>query len=396
VETIIYQLQLYTQESAPYIMAFKDSLLKAIEITPMDFNDFVNWWEKTGNMEFVPIPETQDAVRIMTIHQSKGLQFKVVIIPFCDWNFDHSVTHSPTLWCDYKRDGHITQIPMKYSSKLKDTLYTQNYYKEQIESYLDNLNLLYVAFTRSEDRMYVFTTLPKKDDTIKTVAHLLYKIIEQIINKEKHAEFNWDSNILKLGEPEAIQSTKESLNMIDLTISYDHDKFKINSKRNQISDFISVLFKKTVDTPRIDFGVLVHYILAQIRKESDVARVLEYTSRLDIDKAILDKALLQVQDIMQSEYSKEWFSEKWESKSEHSILLSSGKIVRPDKVLIGNDKTIIVDFKTGKEKNQDAIQIKEYVTALQELGHNNVFAYLFYTNTMCVKEFSATHHSNKL
>lgn len=120
----------------------------------------------------------------MTIHQAKGLAFKVVIMPFLNWGLDHPPQNGPILWSLYHPEVPYFPIwPVGYGLDLKETHYAKDYYLEQIQIHIDNLNLLYVAFARAEAQLYVIAPLPEKMESMTTIADLIYQaLVRQKIN----------------------------------------------------------------------------------------------------------------------------------------------------------------------------------------------------------------------
>lgn len=150
---------------------------------------FLVWWEKSGRTIQLPTTHHENVIKVMTIHQSKGLAFKIVIIPFCNWGLDHPPQNGPTLWCVHQQQSAQFPIwPITYGVDLKETHYAKAYHLEQMQIHLDNLNLLYVAFTRAEAQLYVMAPLPEKIKAMATVADLLYQSlvtekIEQLLEE---------------------------------------------------------------------------------------------------------------------------------------------------------------------------------------------------------------------
>ncbi|OJW71549.1 MAG: hypothetical protein BGO68_05265 [Candidatus Amoebophilus sp. 36-38] len=179
VAKLVAIFQLMTPESKPFIEAFQDIVLTYLEKNTTTNYDFLEWWREKQHKYSLPSMEGQDALQIMTIHQSKGLQFKVVIVPFCTWDFDHHPQKSPILWCASEVAPFSTFpiLPLRYHKSLQQTFYASDYYEELIQVYLDHLNLLYVAFTRAEDRLYAFAEQPNKNK-LETVADVVYQTVK--------------------------------------------------------------------------------------------------------------------------------------------------------------------------------------------------------------------------
>ncbi|MGI2298797.1 UvrD-helicase domain-containing protein [Candidatus Cardinium hertigii] len=159
------------------VLSFFQSVVLHFSLTKSaSIADFLVWWEKRGGAIQLPTGHHENVVKVMTIHQSKGLAFKVVIIPFCNWNLDHPPQNGPILWSiDQQPSAHFPIWPISYGVDLKETHYAKAYYLEQMQVHLDNLNLLYVAFTRAAERLYVMAPHPAQSEAIDSVADLIYQ-----------------------------------------------------------------------------------------------------------------------------------------------------------------------------------------------------------------------------
>lgn len=139
---------------------------------------FLTWWEQRGKDIKLPASNHANTIRVMTIHQSKGLEFNVVIMPFCNWELDHTPQNSPILWTSTSHQEPFNRfpvLPLRYGTDLKGTYYTKDYHLEQMQIYLDNLNLLYVAFSRAQSKLYIISPLPEKMESMDTTSDLVYQ-----------------------------------------------------------------------------------------------------------------------------------------------------------------------------------------------------------------------------
>ena len=148
----IFELDRFHTERA-YLQGFLDAVLDFTKTENDDILSFLSWWELMGRERTIMVSEDQEAIRVMTIHMAKGLQFKAVLIPFCEWNMDGLQGFDNILWSKSETEpfNQAPYLPLNYSTKLKSTVFFKNFYEELIKSYLDNLNILYVAFTRAEE-----------------------------------------------------------------------------------------------------------------------------------------------------------------------------------------------------------------------------------------------------
>ena len=138
---------------------------------------FLDWWNTEGYRKSISLPEHQDSIKVLTIHKSKGLEFAVVIIPFISWNLDHKSLQSNILWV---RPGvapfnKLGIVPVRYRKDLSETIFAEDYNNEKYSAYIDNLNLLYVAFTRAQNALFGFA--PVTQYSSNTIARVLNSAI---------------------------------------------------------------------------------------------------------------------------------------------------------------------------------------------------------------------------
>ena len=157
-ETLIGLFELGKPGEIPFIESFQSLVLEFMGKERNDVAGFVEYWESVCEKRSIQMPENVEAIQVMSIHLSKGLQFKYVLIPFCHWELDHPTMFGPMLWVEGVES--MGYMPIRYSSVMKDSLFNDQYVEEQQRTLFDNLNLLYVAFTRAELGLYVFAPNP--------------------------------------------------------------------------------------------------------------------------------------------------------------------------------------------------------------------------------------------
>lgn len=400
VETLIRTFELHTlQGEYAYIQAFQDLVLNYGKKEQVDIASFMKWWEEIGVNNAVQVSDATDAMKILTIHKSKGLQFKVVIVPFCDWHIDHSPIQQNTLWCcaDDPPFNEIPYLPLSYSSKLKSTIYHQNYYEEMVKAFIDALNLLYVAFTRAEDCLVGFGPLPgfkkNNDFSIRKISDLLYKYFSDNFNIKPGESIDlfqktfWDpeSHNFEMGkrfDASKVES-KSPANIINLR------QYLSTSWRNRLSikprarNFY--LERETPAVAKINFGLLMHEILAQVKYKADLPGVMQkfvFDGLIsEQERTVLENKLHQV---FKEKEVDDWFSEKWEVKTEVPVLPASGRINRLDRVMIKDKEAIVVDFKSGNVESKHKKQVENYISLLDQMGYKKVSGYILYLEPVSI------------
>lgn len=137
-----------------YIFAFFDQLAKYLKDNMSDIDDFLNEWDNTLHEKAIQ-SSMNNGIRLLTIHKSKGLEYNHTIIPACDWKLEQS---NSTLWCTPKVEpfSQMPLVPIDFSKKgMVNSIYEDDYYYEHLQNVVDNLNLLYVAFTRAKSSLYI-------------------------------------------------------------------------------------------------------------------------------------------------------------------------------------------------------------------------------------------------
>jgi ATP-dependent exoDNAse (exonuclease V) beta subunit len=375
----IFDLNQQTGELA-YLQAFQDLVLEFSSRERNDLGEFLEWWEDNKHNKSIQASGEIDAVQILTIHKAKGLQFDYVIIPFCSWSLDHELFKTPRLWVTtykepFKDAGYI---PVKYSSAMKETFFEDYYRKELVQTYLDNLNLLYVALTRARLGLIVQAPHPGVSGAKRTIAQVLYDSILTAVDLE-----GWDNvkQQFTTGEWHCSRQTESTENPPVVLKNYPtspwRDKLVIRHSGHEYFNG-----EKSDVRGRINFGIYVHSLLSRIKYFSDSEAALnqmiwEGFIKEDERKPIAD----QLQNLFRDEQILSWFSTDWHVRTEVPILLPGGKESRIDRLLIKNNSAIIIDFKTGDPVKKDEQQVHEYIATLHEMNYYDVEGFLLYVRT---------------
>ena len=371
--------------NVPFLNTFQDYIVSFSGNKNGDIQSFLEWWEEAGKKKSVVLPGNQDAMRILTIHKSKGLEFKVVILPFLSWNLDHLATKQPVLWVkpDVPPFNELGIVPVKYTKDLTDTIFADYYKEEKYSVYLDNINLLYVALTRARDVLYGFSVdNPRSENSIAGVLKNAITFVPEsrlVTDLILNNHYNSETRVFEYGDiPENKAESTDVKNIISsrYSVSQTMDSLKLKLHgENYFSSGNKEMRKK------INYGKLMHEIFEGIYTPDDIhaaVRKLVLEGKLaeeessDIEKRVLETIFVQgVSD---------WFMPGNKVLTEAGILLPDGVTRRPDRVILKNGKATIIDFKFGEENSHYAIQVDQYRNLLADMGYNDIEAFIWYVD----------------
>jgi ATP-dependent exoDNAse (exonuclease V) beta subunit len=340
-----------------------------------DIRGFVEEWNTRLKNSTIQMPENKEAIKIMTIHKSKGLEFPVVIIPHLSWDIK-------TSWGTHFVEAKDGQVLYSKLSKENVPEYMLNAFKHEYDQLLlDELNALYVAFTRPSERLYVLTETkqPSKDDGF-------YTQLNQPVAKAIEL---WNDDIVT-------ESTAEYLKFGVETKIEESDKDNSDDGTNfipkNLSDFLwfpelSLQDEEALETEVFNeeqqFGNALHLVLSEMKSEKDINEVIErlrFTGEIESkwEEEIKATAKQTFDLLAQQSFVKN--AEK--VLAEQDILISEKEVKRPDKLYISNGKAVVVDFKTGAPLNKHKSQVFNYCKQLADMGFEEIEGYLLYTKTM--------------
>lgn len=382
-----------------FIQAFLDMVTEFVQKEGTDLNKFLVWWEDTGYRKTIATPDGQDAIRILTIHKSKGLGMKVIIIPFGDWEIDHKPTQSVILWCQPKEApfNQLRMVPVRYSKNLANTRFAVDYFNEKLYAYIDNLNTLYVALTRSKEELILFSPRPKKlnksgeVEKIDSVSKLLWSGLSTSITETREGEmleelpssFNPETGLFEWGdwwktEIKGDEKHTEEILFERLTSVSPEDRLQLR------------LYGKGFffDDPRRKRGALMHELLSRIQTSNDIDTSVEsYRREGVINRKEAEDLKTELQELLNKPEVYEWYNAPTRVLNEVEILFGKGKSRRPDRVMISEDKAIIVDYKFGEiEDNDHHTQVRNYLNLIRQMGYVKVNGYLWYVSLNKIEE----------
>ncbi|WP_277632454.1 UvrD-helicase domain-containing protein [Avrilella dinanensis] len=351
-----------------YVQYFMDVVLEHSTRYHSSSSDFIRYWEQNYERISIPAPENSDAVKIMTIHKSKGLEFPVVIFPFANEKLSDT---RDKIWVDLPKKqfdlpkGLINQSKQLnfYGQKI------QQHYEEKKEEYLfDVVNILYVALTRAVEQLYIITENPGKTINNPTKISDCFALYLE----NKHIEIPEDK-IVRIGNPQRVSIQKEEQEPLRIIESIDNNFRPDNIK---IAKRTALLWNNETQTA-IDEGNQLHRILAKISSEKDIEKSLQ-TALLKGEINPEDKIWLNqiIQQIVNHQELQHYFDSEKTIYNERMIL--SEKNLIPDKMVFDGKNAYLLDYKTGQESKKHHQQIESYADILESMGYSVVQKTLIY------------------
>lgn len=327
--------------------------------------DFIEWWLQTGSEQAVQVSAETNAIQVMTIHKSKGLQFPVVILPFADWQIKTTKTE---LWVDiHEEELGIDRALIKVSEERMSQINRQKEFAEERDkTFLDHINLLYVAFTRPEERLYFITS----DVAGSRISKYIKEYAAGCLTVPE------GENKCFIGKRDRYKSGKP----VSENELYIRTKFSTNWREKiRISYEATKAWGESGVFESARHGNLVHLVLGKLQNVNQLEEVLQELYELG-ECSSDDLPLLkeELQHIFEHDFIRSVFDSE-NSRAEAEIVDQSGEIHRPDRLIFEKDRVRIIDFKTGKAHPSHESQMQRYGNLLSAMGYEIVEKYLFYT-----------------
>ncbi len=377
--------QVYTHKvDVPYVHALLDLMYEYSQVYPPAIRGFLDYWSDEGSTKSIPAAESRRSIRILTIHKAKGLEFKAVLIPFCSW--DLSQKTNAVFWVKSPKApfDFLPLVPLNFTKALKDTLFVEDYFSELFKSYIDNLNLLYVAFTRAIDTLIafpVFNDSERNASQISTVGDLLYQCLAQD-DQEINEHFDRSRQVYRIGSPDAGTQVEEQIaagrniihsyagkpatgRMFFNTYGYDYfqDTTQIRDRRVR--------------------GKVLHDLLAKIVTLDDLERTVQEAVFEGLVSKDEGQSLTEhIRSGMTNAIVKTWFDGSGEVLTERDIILPAGNAKRPDRVVLWSEAVHVIDYKFSRkvEEKMYRRQVKDYMRLIAEMREEPVRGFLWYVD----------------
>jgi ATP-dependent exoDNAse (exonuclease V) beta subunit len=373
VEVIISKF-LNPKISNAYVQYFLDIVLERDIRNQAGISDFLNFWDKNAEKFSIPSPEGTNAVRIMTIHKSKGLEFPVVIFPFAEEDYNRKPKDK--LWLNAEeQDFGLPKVLIDNSSAVEGfgEEAAEVYNQKKQEELLDNINVLYVALTRAEEQLYVISNMNLSSKGEFPKNNMCSFFINYLDNKvgfdENQLEYEF-GNSMKLSAGKEHVDTSKTIPLVTEIL---------NPKNIKIAQREALMWG-THQQEAIEYGNLVHEILSFVKTKADVDLALTKS----IESGLItfgqkETVYKSIQEIINHSELLIYFSEDNQVLNEQTIIQKQGKTIKPDRMTINKDNEVfLLDYKTGTHNSKYQLQLENYQQAIELMGYKVVKKALVY------------------
>lgn len=418
-----------------YLFSFLDKVVDYLNDNSSDLKEFLDYWDETLSSQSIT-SNSNDAIEILTIHKAKGLAGHTVLIPFAGFSFVKN-GRDGMIWCnpkDMSDDSEVKAqlsnlglIPIKTaaSTKVKNSDFKCFYDKELKQMTIDELNSLYVAFTRAKENMFIWSKEPSKNSTEPNAFMLINKFIddcqvpvegseknrvvefgqlEYCANEENGKEKRIVNPFSEDLKPPKVDVMIEQNNLLDLQFCQSKKAANFLFEAKDPNDISEEEKKQAQQNHYIETGVLMHQMMSLINRAEDVDRAYQqmvYDGLIaEGDSQFLSLKRELKEQIATDKMVKSWFDGTYENFNEKTILLevkedsSKAKIERKtkraDRVMVSKDKAIVVDYKFGNHDEAYNVQVQEYMEIIEKLLGLPTEGYLWYVYTKEVFPVPAT------
>ncbi len=384
-EAVIYIASLFglfeIPSELPFIQTLADKAGELKSSLSNDLSNFLFWWSEKGINTSVNVNEEVESIRLLTIHKAKGLEYKAILIPYFNWDPSWAGFNTPLLWCEHPElpFSSFPRLPVLADSTMKNSEFSAEYHIEKVNSIIDTMNLIYVAFTRAKSVLMINCPKPKitqKGESGKGTDRLLLLALRQLSTLPIFAgTYNETDMTFRFGE-----FRTETISLTNSTNYLNHYVFNDFSERVSLrvsgEDFL--IEGKRHQSER-NVGKLIHEIMSGIETIDDLPAAclqafvdgkINETERLQIESMLLNNLELDA--------TKSWFDGTFIVLNERD-LLTPENLLRPDRIMYSGTHAVVVDYKTGEPiPGKYDRQVEKYARSLKETGFASVEGYLWY------------------
>lgn len=374
---------LNVEQDTRFLPAFYDKVQDFMQTKSEKIEDFLDYWDSELYKKTVENKNIGDCLQITSIHKSKGLEYNVVIVPYCNWNMQKT---SDNIWIENTEEGKkLTSMPIINASvaQLSKTIFQKEREEELDMQKIDNINLAYVAFTRSKKHLSILSSFTEKKEDNKPesdMGKILHKYVlnNDVFFKNEEGFYLYKGKDVEYYEEEKQSEAKEEAIEVK-DIDFKENVLVFSSNKNSKEYF------QAENESKRHRGTILHNLLSKIKIENDRNRAIKKIKNIYKTEEIDDEELNNILNPMFL-FAKpyKWFDDTMQVMNERSIFNAKYEETekRPDRIMIKDDEVVIVDYKFAQEEEKShqkyIKQVNEYRDLLQEVGYKNVKCFLWY------------------
>ena len=394
-----------------YIFTFMDELQNHLRSNPSDIHTFLKAWDENIHSHSIPAGEV-DGIRILTIHKSKGLQFHTVLLPYMDWTIEKD-RNDDTIWCQAEKEpfNALGSLPINAGKNMQQSAFAPDYNEEHLQRRVDALNMIYVAFTRAENNLYVWGLTAEKEGTISIAGDLIRAALPNVQTQTNTPPKGETEGAFELGTPvtthkaeihlkNRMKSSHEKEDALQVAMTSNAptlDFMQSNQSRKFIGSLGTEEEAETGQQTYLEVGKIMHYVLSQIEHTGQIQKVLNHCMAEGIitDRKLMDVVIKRLQKGFSNPKIAQWFSADNQVFNECSITSINKETgepctLRPDRVIINGNQITVIDFKFGRPDTEHHTQVQTYKELMRTMyPDKQVEGYLWYIYSGKTEEVKA-------
>ncbi len=341
-----------------------DTIHSKIAKSRMSLSRFLTWWEDNKNKLYVESPAQRDAIQVMTIHKSKGLQFPVVIYP----RF-YRTEMSTKVWIqsDQTNCGLPSALidfrPSSNYEEIENTMDVPELLLEHRLKLLDEINLSYVATTRAENRCYIL--LHTEEKKARGFDSIILNKLNDAFSSNKISDAIWE-----IGNRTEVNERVQKVTSTNSRIEWSPEVYLPQIKPTYQSPLTSEILRAEV----------IHFCLAHIKHIDDIERVIKLAGMRISHAFSVTDLHVTLEAIVGNELLSKWYGHALNVFSQREIITADGRVYRPDRVVVFEETIDVLEFKTTQKRDEHIAQVKNYVELLGSIEKKIIQGHLVYTN----------------
>lgn len=393
-EHIVIHYKEYLNRHTAYVQALHEHVVQFCAGKTADTTMFLRWWDDNGHNKSVSIERNPQAIEIMTIHKAKGLQNKVIILPFCTWELKPKSTTGNRInimWAKPNTDtGLDTELkfPVSIKEDVSRSIFAEEYNEELVYSHIEAINILYVALTRACEQLHIYIPAAKlhvskdgktKDTSTKkpsTVGDLLKEALA--LPDEYSARVCFEAGRFEQPEAEAQHNSDDEPTHSTVRLT----EYNTSPVGVRMSSSMSHYFDDSPTLSPRDAGIMLHKAFERATSREDIPQAIKQMV-LDglLSDTEADTLQTNIEKVLDGSIAAQWFADGWDKVlCESSIIVPNVGAKRPDRVMIKGERVVVVDYKFGEREPTHRKQVGSYLAQLRKMGYTTAEGYVWYVN----------------